>query len=58
MNYTVTFVQYYTYEVEAENDQEAENKAYEEFRADMCCPIAHTHYDDVEVECDEEDYDA
>lgn len=57
MTYTVTFTQYHTYEVEAEDDCEAENKAYERFRNDMCNPVAHTWYDEVEVECDDEDPD-
>lgn len=54
-SYTVTFVQYYTYEVEAENEHEAENEAYKEFESDMCCPVANTFYDDIEIECNEED---
>lgn len=58
MTYTVTFTQYHTYDVEADNDYEAESKAYEEFRSDMCSPVGHTWYDDVEIECDEdEDYE-
>ena len=55
MNYTVTFVQYHTYNVEADSDSDAENKAYREFRNDMCSSIAHTHYDEIEIECDDED---
>lgn len=55
MTYTVTFIQYHTYEVEAKDDREAENKAYEEFRGDMCKPVANTWYDEVEIECDDED---
>ena len=55
MTYTVTFVQYHIYEVEADSDFEAENKAYERFRSDMCNPVAHTWYDEVEIECDDED---
>jgi hypothetical protein len=54
-NYTVTFIQYHTYGVEAENEHEAENEAYKEFESDMRCPVAYTFYDDVEIECDEED---
>lgn len=53
--YIVTFVQYHTYEVEAEDEHEAENKAYKEFESDMYYPMANTFYDDVEIECDEED---
>lgn len=48
--FNVTFTQYYSYEVEAENEDEAVNEAYGEFRADMCSPIADTHYDEAEVE--------
>ena len=55
MNYTVTFIQYHTYDVEAESDSEAENKAYREFASDMRHPVAQTWYDEVEIECDEED---
>ena len=55
MNYTVTFIQYHTYDVEAEDDYEAENKAYKEFASDMRHPVAQTWYDEVEIHCDEED---
>ena len=55
MNYTVTFIQYHVYEVEADSDSEAEKKAYEKFRGDMCRPIAQTWYDEVEIDCDEEE---
>lgn len=55
MNYTVTYVQYHTYNVEADSDSDAESKAYKKFRADMCSAIANTHYDEVEIECDDED---
>ena len=54
-SYTVTFIQYHTYEVVAENEYEAENKAYKEFDSDMHYPVANTFYDDVEIECNEED---
>ena len=57
MTYTVTFTQYHTYDVEADNDYEAENKAYEKFRSDMCSPVGQTWYDDVEIECDEDEDD-
>lgn len=53
--YTVTFTQYHTYEVDAEDEKDAENKAYREFRNDMYSPIASAFYDEVEVECDEEE---
>lgn len=48
--FNVTFTQYYSYEVEADDEYEAENEAYKEFKADMCSPIANTHYDECEVE--------
>ena len=50
MSYRVYFTKYYTYYVEAENEDEAIEIAKEVFRADMRCPIADTTYD--EVECD------
>lgn len=50
MEYKVTFTQYYTYEVTAENEEEAFDSAYEDFVSDMRSPIANTCYDDVEVE--------
>ena len=53
--YTVTFTQYYTYEVEAESEDIAENEAYEEFKSDMRCPVADTCYDEIEIRCNEED---
>lgn len=49
--YNVTFMQYHEYTVEAESESDAERKAYQKFKNDMCSPVAHTHYDDVEVEC-------
>lgn len=52
--YDVTFTQYHTYTVEAENENEAENLAYKEFASDMRSPIADTSYDEVEVEEQEE----
>ena len=53
--YTVTFTQHYTYEIEAENEDAAENEAYEEFESDMRYPVAHTFYDEIEIKCNEED---
>lgn len=49
MKYNVCFTQYWDYVVEAENEDEAFDLAHEEFRADMCSPIASTYYDDVEI---------
>lgn len=55
MAYKVTFTQQHTYEVEAQSDSEAYAKAYERFVAEQRSSVAQTWYDDVEVECDEED---
>ena len=55
MNYTVIFTQYHTYEVEANSESEAKNKAYQEFRSDMCRSVGKTWYDEVEVECDKDE---
>lgn len=52
--YTVTFIKYYTYEVEADNEDEAIDLAFEEnFYRDMHSPIADCTYDEVEVEPNE-----
>lgn len=53
--YNVTYTQYYTYTVEADNEDEAESLAYEEFESDMRYPVANLWYDDIEIECAEED---
>ena len=58
-NYVVTFTQYYTYQVEANNEQDAENNAYNLFKQEMYYPVANTSYDKLEIECldeDEEEY--
>ena len=47
--YAVSFIQYNTYEVEAENEEEAFDNAHNLFVTEMRQPIAHTHYDDCEV---------
>lgn len=57
MDYTVTFVKYYTYKVCADDEDEAFNRAHDEFLSDMYYPMADTWYDDVDIECDEEDED-
>ena len=57
MKYYVTFIQNHNYEVEADSESEAENKAYKEFASDMRYPVAHTWYDEVEIDCDEEEED-
>ena len=50
MNYKVYFTQYYSYEVEAEDEDAAVDLAYEDFESDMRRPIARTYYDECEVE--------
>lgn len=57
MKYYVNFIQYNEYEVEADSESEAEDKAYAEFHADMCRPVVRTWYDEVEIDCDEEEED-
>ena len=52
--YSVTFTRSYTYEVEAEDEWEAEVAAHTLFKSDMCRSVAHTYYDDCEIECLEE----
>lgn len=58
--YKVTFIQYHTYTVDAKNEDDALDKAYRDFRADMRSSVASTQYDDYEIEGgddDEEDGD-
>lgn len=56
--FSVMFSQYTIYEVEAENEDDAQKKAYREFYNDMCAPVAHVIYDECEIKClDEEDED-
>lgn len=56
MKWRVTFTQNYEYEIETElmdffeARDEAFNKAYDEFNADMHRPIGNSTYDDYEVE--------
>lgn len=57
MTYKVTFVQYHTYTVDAEDEDNAFHEAYDEFQSDMHYPVANTWYDYVDVECEEEDED-
>lgn len=52
--YTVSFAQWHTYEVEADNPKEAINIAQEDFFDDMRRPIANLEYEEVMVE-DEDD---
>ena len=59
----VTFVQYYNVEVEVDDElleedpqgaeDEAFDKAYEDFESYMRMPLAHTNYDEVEIEWSE-----
>ena len=42
MNYKVIFEQYHSYYVEADSEEEAFNKAHDEFISDMQYPIANT----------------
>ena len=53
--YKVWFTQYYSYEVEAEDEDTAIDLAYEDFETEMRRPIANTCYDEVEIEGIEED---
>ena len=56
MKYRVVFTQSYEYIVDIDIDEdfdcenEAIEKAYKEFKSDMLRPIAHTSYDNVEIE--------
>ena len=54
--YRITFVQYHEYWVEADNEYDAVDEAEKKFEHDMLRPVAHTHYDEVEVE-EEEEYE-
>ena len=53
--YTVKFEQHHTYKVEANNEDEAFDKAHKEFVSDMRYPVANTFYDFYDIECDEGD---
>ena len=55
MKYEVIITKYHTYEVEADNEHEAEKIAIEEFESDMRRPIANIHFDELEIEEIEED---
>lgn len=48
--YEVIVTQYHSYEVEADDEYEAERLGLEEFYADMRRPIANTCYDEIDVE--------
>ena len=51
---TITFIRYYSYDVEGEDEDECFDKAYKEFHSFCVSPIADTTYDDVEIELEEE----
>ena len=53
--FKVWFTQYYSYEVEAEDEDTAIDLALDDFHSEMRRPIARTYYDDCEVEELEED---
>ena len=53
--FKIWFAQYYSYKVEAEDEDTAFDLAYEDFDTEMHRPIARTYYDDCEVEELEED---
>lgn len=55
MKYNVTFTQYYSYMVEAKNEEEAEDLAREMFYRDMRTPVARTWEDELDIEEVEED---
>ena len=57
MNYKVIFEQYHSYYVEADSEEEAFNKAHDEFISDMQYPIANTRYDSYNIECEDEEED-
>ena len=55
MQYVVTFTQYSNYDVEAKTESEAIDEAYKLFNREAYYPVAHTHYDEVDVEEIEEE---
>ena len=55
MRYIVTFSQYHSYSVEADNEIDAFDKAHDEFIGDMRRSVASTWYNEVCVDCDEDD---
>ena len=50
MEYKVTFSKYYTYLVDAECEDKAEEIAYDMFSSDMRYPVADTSYDEVDID--------
>lgn len=49
MKVTICITQYYTYEVEGENEDDCFDKAEEMFENEMREPIARTWYDEIEI---------
>lgn len=49
-NYEVYITKYWNYIVNADSEDEAEDKVYELFRKNQLSPIADTSYDEIEVE--------
>ena len=47
--FEVSFIQYHTYDVEADTEEEAEDKAFKEFQSDMRRSVSSTFYDDMEI---------
>ncbi len=47
--FEVSFIQYHTYFVETDTEEEAEDKAWREFQSDMRGSIASTQFDDIEI---------
>ena len=47
--FEVSFIQYHTYGVEADTEEEAEGKAWKEFQSDMRGSVASTQFDDIEI---------
>lgn len=50
MKYTVSLAKWYSYEVEADNMDEAINKATDEYVSDMTSPVCDIDYDSCIVE--------
>ena len=42
--FEVSFIQYHTYDVEADTEEEAEDKAFKEFQSDMRRGVSSTFY--------------
>lgn len=57
MEYLVTVTQYHEYFVDADNEEDARKLGLADFRADMRRSVADIHFDEVEVECCEEEDD-